>query len=137
MMVIAPAETCWNNEEGYHTVFPQTEIELVYKNLIYFALLVHRQEYITYIEFLSTNSISVCETTYWYPPSLSQARSSSRAVNLYQWLWYCKKRKIQMYSLNYNIWKVMCFVFLNIILEWVMWVVVLEGRIRGSGHPQP
>jgi hypothetical protein len=47
----------------------QTEIEFVYKNLIYFALLVHCQEYrnestssAKYIVFLFTNSISVCET---------------------------------------------------------------------------
>jgi hypothetical protein len=43
----------------------KTEIDFVYKNSIYFALLVHHQEYRNdvSIELLCTNSISVCETT--------------------------------------------------------------------------
>jgi hypothetical protein len=36
------------NEGGYHYVVSQTEIEFVYKNSIYFALLVH-----DYLEFIS------------------------------------------------------------------------------------
>jgi hypothetical protein len=37
-----------NNEEGYHQVVSQTEKKFVYKNSIYFALPVHRQEYRNY-----------------------------------------------------------------------------------------
>jgi hypothetical protein len=34
-------EVGYNNEGGYHLVVSQTEKEFVYKNSIYFALLVH------------------------------------------------------------------------------------------------
>jgi hypothetical protein len=44
------------------------------KNSIYLGLLVHRQEY-------RDEQISVCETTYWYPPSLFQD-ASSRAITI-------------------------------------------------------
>jgi hypothetical protein len=49
MIAITAGETLGSinistNEEGYHKVVSQTEKEFLYKNSIYFALLVHRQE---------------------------------------------------------------------------------------------
>jgi hypothetical protein len=46
MMVMGLGETCWNDEGGYHiTWFYKLRKNLYKKKSIYFALLVHRQEY--------------------------------------------------------------------------------------------